>query len=445
MAGTAEAGPGRSLTESGSVAAAAPTPGQRSTSGGAALSPVQAASGGGPAAAANPARTGAAAPESAASPTPAGDPSQPSVGPEAPGAGSSCAPDCAPIVVASVGTYSGIVGQNIGGGVKALQAWVSSVNAKGGINGHLVQLFVADDVGDPARHRALVQQMVEERRAIAFLFNAEVLSGQGSVEYIDRVRVPVIGSEGGGEWFHSNQYYFPQHSSGKDLPLTPLGSATVSQFPEGKKKLGTIVCADGIQVCEDAKKTFPERAPKYGFDYVYNGSASLAQPDLTANCLAAQDAGAELLMILMDKNSIQRARSILLQHRLQAHLPAQPDDRERRAGHRPAARGGRRQRCRRPVVRHHEPGRGRVPGGDGHLRPGRGHQRRSHAGWDLGQVLREGGGQIGTRPPRSRCWPGLWSMKDETLGGLVPPRTFTQDQPSPHTCATGPGSRTRSS
>ena len=437
VAGTADAPVGGTTdaaslpTENGSAAAAAgtSTAGGRPTSAGAAQSSTPGVAGAGPSAGANPAqRSGAAA----GGANPAGTPSGPSGAPATPGAGSSCAPNCAPIVVASVGTYSGIVGQNIGGGVKALQAWVSSVNAKGGINGHLVQLFIADDVGDPARHRALVQQMVEERRAIAFLFNAEVLSGQGSVEYIDRVRVPVIGSEGGGEWFHSNQYYFPQHSSGKDLPLTPLGSATVSQFPQGKKKLGTIVCADGIQVCEDAKKTFPERAPKYGFDYVYNGSASLAQPDLTANCLAAQDAGAEMLMILMDKNSIQRAaRScsnigykpiFLLNQTIEndalatdplldgavgsgvvapwfdASIPAGVEFREAMAAY--------------------------APGVDISGAP--------MQGWTSAKLFEKAAARIGNPPTSEQVLQGLWSMKGETLGGLVPPRTFTQGQPAPH-------------
>ena len=429
-AGIADAAP--VPTEPGSAASAAgtPTAGQRPTSAGAARSPSQVASGGGPAAAANPARRGAAA--AAAGPTSAGNPSGPSVGSAAPGAGSSCAPNCAPIVVASVGTYSGIVGQNIGGGVKALQAWVSSVNAKGGINGHPVQLFVADDVGDPARHRALVQQMVEERRAIAFLFNAEVLSGQGSVDYIDRVRVPVIGSEGGGEWFHQNQYYFPQHSSGKDLPLTPMGSATVSQLPQGKKKLGTIVCADGIQVCEDAKKTFPERAPKYGFEYVYNGSASLAQPDLTANCLAAQDAGAQLLLILMDKNSIQRAaRSCSNIGYKPVYLLNQTIENDALATD-PLLDGAVGSGVVAPwfdtsspaVVEFREAMAAYAPGVDISGAP--------MQGWASAKLFEKAAARIGNPPTSEQVLQGLWSMKNETLGGLVPPRTFTQGQPAPH-------------
>src|SRR5438309_5788911 len=48
---------------------------------------------------------------------------------------SSCAKTCSPLVIASVGTYSGIVGQNVGGGARALQAWATTVNAAGGVHG----------------------------------------------------------------------------------------------------------------------------------------------------------------------------------------------------------------------------------------------------------------------------------------------------------------------
>ncbi|MGH7534286.1 MAG: ABC transporter substrate-binding protein, partial [Gemmatimonadales bacterium] len=59
-----------------------------------------------------------------------------------------------PAVIASVGTISGPAGAALGGSVQALQVWSKAVNARGGINGHPVQLIVYDDGGDPARHRS---------------------------------------------------------------------------------------------------------------------------------------------------------------------------------------------------------------------------------------------------------------------------------------------------
>ena len=54
-----------------------------------------------------------------------------------------------------------------------------------GIAGHPVQLIVADDGGDPAKHRSLVQQFVEQRGVVAFLHTTAALSGQSAVTYLE--------------------------------------------------------------------------------------------------------------------------------------------------------------------------------------------------------------------------------------------------------------------
>ncbi|MDQ1502347.1 MAG: branched-chain amino acid transport system substrate-binding protein, partial [Actinomycetota bacterium] len=62
--------------------------------------------------------------------------------------------------------------------------------------------------------------------------------------------------------------------------------------------------------CSDAHDAAPKQAAKYGLTLVYRGRASIAQPDYTSNCQAARSAGAELLDIGLDGNSVERvARS----------------------------------------------------------------------------------------------------------------------------------------
>jgi branched-chain amino acid transport system substrate-binding protein len=118
------------------------------------------------------------------------------------------------ITIGSVGTLSGPVGGSLVGGVRALQAWVEAQNAKGGLRGHPVKLVVADDGGDPARHRALVQQFVERDKVIAFIHNVAPLSGQAAVSYLQEKKIPVIGTEGGSPWVNENPMYFPQMPNG---------------------------------------------------------------------------------------------------------------------------------------------------------------------------------------------------------------------------------------
>jgi len=128
------------------------------------------------------------------------------------------------------------VGASVADGTKALRAWAAQVNARGGLAGHPVNLIVADDGSDPARHQALVQQLVEERGVIAFVYNSAPLSGQASVKYLTDKRVPVIGSELAGQWFYESPMFFPQASSGLALVYNSIAGVAAHVVPQGKTK-----------------------------------------------------------------------------------------------------------------------------------------------------------------------------------------------------------------
>src|SRR5207253_1979065 len=72
-----------------------------------------------------------------------------------------------------------------------------------------------------------------------------------------------------------------------------------------KHKLATVTCAEA-SACHDADKLFANGAAKYGYQIVYRAQASIAQPDYTAECLAARNSGAEIAMVVLDGNSVSR-------------------------------------------------------------------------------------------------------------------------------------------
>ena len=82
------------------------------------------------------------------------------------------------VVIGSVGTLSGPAGATIGQVATGVQVWARFINKRGGVRGHPVRLITQDDGGDPARHRAIVQDLVESRHVIAFVGNPEALTGQ---------------------------------------------------------------------------------------------------------------------------------------------------------------------------------------------------------------------------------------------------------------------------
>src|SRR4051812_4597246 len=282
--GTSEVGIGAAGTTGGDDPGTAADPQGAAASGGTAGSPAPAGRAGGSAGATG---SGAAA----------GGP-----------AGGAGAAKGAPIVIGSVGTQSGIVGASISDGTRALQAWAGGVNAQGGIKGHPVQVIVGDDGGDPSRHQQLIQQFVEEKHVAAFVYNSAPLSGQSSVQYLTQKRVPVIGSELGGQWFYTSPMFFPQTSSG--LALTYVNIAGIAGYvvPKGKTKVATLTCQEA-QFCTDANRIWPQMAPSLGFQVVSQGRASLAQPDFTSECLSAKNANAQVLLMAMDTNSVGRVAS----------------------------------------------------------------------------------------------------------------------------------------
>jgi branched-chain amino acid transport system substrate-binding protein len=203
-----------------------------------------------------------------------------------------------------VGTLSGPAGASLGSLADGVRVWSRFINDNGGINGHKVEVITGDDGGDPSRHRSLVQEFVEQRGVIAFVGNPEALTGAGSVDYLTGVGVPVIGSEGAGQWFYQSPVYFPQASTGNALAQSaPLVVAALAK-PRGLTKVATINCVE-VQVCRDSTAKAQALYGKVGLEVVYQAQSSLGQPDFTAECLNAKGKGAQIVAIGMDANAIR--------------------------------------------------------------------------------------------------------------------------------------------
>jgi branched-chain amino acid transport system substrate-binding protein len=213
------------------------------------------------------------------------------------------------IRIGVVGTLSGVAGASLGPQADGVRVWARWINDRGGVNGHPVDVIVGDDGGDPARHQALVQEFVEQDKVLAFVANPEALTGQSSVAYLTKAGVPEIGSEGAGQWFYQSPVYFPQGSTGNALgQATVLGYAAEAK-KRGFNKVATITCVE-VQICRDSYAKAKVGFAKYAITVVYQSQNSLGQPDFTAECLNARNAGAEFLSVGMDANSVKNiARS----------------------------------------------------------------------------------------------------------------------------------------
>lgn len=212
------------------------------------------------------------------------------------GSGSSaCTGNEPPVTIGTVAAVSGVVGQATTNGVRAVQAWVSYINARGGVSCHPIKHVVGDDGSDPVRNQSLHRQMVEQQGVVAFVFDASPIADSGSRDYINQAKVPVVGPLGAFDYVYESQYMFPTYGVGKQLVALVAAAAAKYAIPQGKNKVAILTCNEA-SYCAMADETWAVEAPKLGFDVVSRARAPITQPDFTAQCLAAKNAGAQVIL-----------------------------------------------------------------------------------------------------------------------------------------------------
>jgi branched-chain amino acid transport system substrate-binding protein len=205
-----------------------------------------------------------------------------------------------------VSTLTGATGEATKGVTEAAQAWTGMVNARGGISGHQVRLIVVDDGGDTNRHLQLVKQMVEQYHAVALVGSAETSTqSQQAVSYLQSKGVPTVGDDASNSFGYSSPMIFPAVTASKYYTTAiSFGFASLAK-KANKKKIGLITCVEA-SVCQNAYDNFEKEMNRVGLTPVYKTQTSVTQPDFTAQCIAARNAGAELLSVGMDFNSVRR-------------------------------------------------------------------------------------------------------------------------------------------
>ncbi|MBA3741705.1 ABC transporter substrate-binding protein [Sporichthya sp.] len=211
--------------------------------------------------------------------------------------------------IGNVSTLSGVLGELFSPAASALQVFVSSQNACGGLNGHKIKFFLDDDQGDPTTAASKVQEMISGKKILAFVGNIQVLTVDAIVPVIKRSGIPVIGSDMTSNTWFTNPLMFPQGS-----PLQSVGYgfnlATRDYFK--KKVIGTIYCLEVPRACEQYNLATKELAPSMGVEFRKEIQASLTAPSYIQECLAHKNAGVEVLGLLIDAASQHRiARSCI--------------------------------------------------------------------------------------------------------------------------------------
>ncbi|MDQ1695409.1 MAG: branched-chain amino acid transport system substrate-binding protein [Frankiaceae bacterium] len=342
--------------------------------------------------------------------------------------GASAEPTGEPLVIGSVGDYSGIAGASEKDGPKALQVWAAYVNDHGGVNGHPVKVYVVDDGMDPQRYQAAVKDLVENKHVIAFVDNFAPFTIQAGVKYLEDKRVPVIGGDCAEYVWNQSPMLFPQCPAyvSSIWGITRVGAV----YGKGKN-FGAIICSEAA-ACTNTKQEWFHNglAKKAGVNPVFEADVSIGQPDFTAECLDARRANVQIMSVVADVGTVGRVVSscdrqnfhpqyIQGSGTMDAHLATLDgmSDALVQLNDFPWTVSGAGVQEFRDAYRTYAP--------DDPLTPN------ASQGWASAIVFQHAAEHVGAHPTSAQILAGLWSMHNETFGGLTPPLTFVRDKAAP--------------
>jgi len=338
-----------------------------------------------------------------------------------------------PIRIGMLSWLSGIGGQTTGPARDAIVAWSKLVNSRGGINGHPVELYVADDGGNESRSVSIARDFVENKHVIAFVYY-ESGSAAAVANYVKSKNVPIVGSLAGEQLWTQNPMLFP---TGPSMDGHFWASAKLVQDHRAKK-VATVFCTE-VSACQESSDAFAAQAKSLGLEVVYQGRISFTQPDYTAECLQMRNSGAQAVVPITENSSAVRLVQSCARQGFKptyvfsvgsdemAKLPELDGSVTSLLAFPWFARSGS------PAVdeyvdalRRYAPDR---------LVTGNGVDSLSQ-GWIAAKTFEKAAQHVSDNPTSQDILEGLWAMRGETLGGLLPgglARTYTRNQPTPET------------
>ena len=168
-------------------------------------------------------------------------------------------------------------------------AWVKTVNASGGINGHMVQTVLEDDAGVPGTAVTKVEALVSDH-VDAMVDMSTVDSAWASTA--QQAQIPVVGQNAIGGPMNTNPDFYPEGTTNDTTSYAVVAAAKTS----GATDMGAVYCAEAA-VCAQIVPVLKSAAKSLGVSVVYSGEIAATAPNYTAQCLSAQEAHTQALYI----------------------------------------------------------------------------------------------------------------------------------------------------
>jgi branched-chain amino acid transport system substrate-binding protein len=352
-------------------------------------------------------------------------------GPSNSGDRSPCAPsDNAPISIGSVSELSGPAGASEAQGVTAVQVWASMINDAGGICGHKVQVIAEDDQSDPNKANSEIDDLAENQHVVAFVGEMIGQIGEQIAPTLARTGAPTFGGECGSLAWQDTVGLFTQCLGSRSGAYLVL--AIGARYGTASKKVGLLTCLE-TSLCPTFRKAAEGFAPQLGIQIVDDETISITQIDFTQQCLNMRSRGAAMVVAVMDSASLGRL-GVSCSRQAYNPLYVQPS----------ASVSG--ATITQPGLSNVVVGVPTFPfagvvgnaGADQFMAAMRNYDAGDQVGpaasfgWTAAKLFERVARIAAAEGPISRqtLYAAAYTLKGDTLGGLVPPLTYTRDEPS---------------
>ena len=334
------------------------------------------------------------------------------------------------IVIGNVGSYSGAQASSEASARQVIEAWAKWVNGHGGVRGRQVKLIVKDDQNDPARALSAVKELVQQDKAVAIV--GEQSNGDAAwAKYASQAGIPVVGGLAINTPFLTNPDFFPSGTNALALTYALLQNAKAKGGP-----FAFLYCTES-PLCAQSVPLYQGLAKAVGVSIPVMMKVSGTAPDYTAQCEALKQAHVTSFQVGSAAAVAFNVAKACRAQGVSAPLLASGGSVTQAWAKDPAVDGTVSAESNFPftdssvsATKEYQAAKAKyapaVGDGEGEVAAG---------AWAAGKLFEAAvaAAPVGAITGAS-VKQGLYALKNETLGGLVPPLNFTKGKPALINC-----------
>ena len=203
-----------------------------------------------------------------------------------------------PITVGLICSCSGAFGGAVVPNEEVYKAWVNTVNASGGIDGHPIQLTTKDDAGNPGTSATDIQALLSAH--VDAIVDLSYLAAVWA-STVQKAGIPVVGANESDQAFAGNpDFYAEGQTEDAENPsyMEVLKAAGATNF-------GVMYCVEAPQ-CAESVAQLKVLGKTDALPLAYSGQISVTAPNYTAQWVAAQQAHVQAVIVEDGQTQIQR-------------------------------------------------------------------------------------------------------------------------------------------